>query len=208
MMGEGRVFTVSEDDIRIEPFEIPTHYARICGIDFGIDHPAAAVWVAWDRDADTFYVHDCYRKAGETAVYHADAINKRVKVPVAWPHDGLNREKAGGQQLYQSYRDHGVNMLSMSARYDPKKGGGQPQEPIIGEILEYMKTGRWRVFSNLSPWFEEFRSYHRKDGRLVAVRDDILKATFYAVMMKRYAMPLTAPRVRHVNTRPVISARI
>ncbi len=208
MMGEGRVFTVSEDDIKCDPFEIPPHYARICGIDFGIDHPAAAAWIAWDRDADTFYVHDCYRKAGETAVYHADAINKRTKVPVAWPHDGLNREKSGGQQLYKSYQDHGVNMLGMSARYDPKKGGGQPQEPVIAEVLEYMKTGRWRVFSSLSPWFEEFRSYHRKDGRLVAARDDVLKATFYGIMMKRYAMPLTPPRTRRMNTVPILSARL
>jgi phage terminase large subunit-like protein len=209
MMGEGRVFTVSEEDIKCEPFEIPAHYARICGIDFGIDHPAAAAWLAWDRDADVFYVHDCYRKAEETAVYHAEAINRRGRmIPVAWPHDGLNREKGGGVQLHEAYREHGVNMLGSSARYDAKKGGGQPQEPIIAEILEYMKTGRWRVFANLSPWFEEFRSYHRKDGRLVKVRDDIMKATFYGVMMKRYAVPMSIPRERRLNVRPVISARI
>ena len=39
MMGEGAIFPVSEDDIKCEPFEIPDHYARICGIDFGVDHP-------------------------------------------------------------------------------------------------------------------------------------------------------------------------
>jgi hypothetical protein len=51
-----------------------------------------------------------------------------------------------------------------------------------------MSTGRLKVFSNLSLWFEEKRSYHRKDGKIVDKRDDILKATFYAVMMKRYAV--------------------
>lgn len=190
MMGEGKVFTVAESEIKCDPFEFPPHFVHICGIDFGIDHPAAAAWMAWDRDRDIIYVYDCYRRKDETAVYHASAIKTRGDwIPVAWPHDGMNREKSGGVTLADQYRDHGVNMLSMSARYDKDVGGGQPQEPIILDILERMKTGRFKVFSNLNLWFEEFRSYHRKDGRLVSVRDDILKATFYACMMRRYATP-------------------
>src|SRR6185295_7123320 len=113
-----------------------------------------------------------------------------------WPHDGMNREKTGGRILADAYREHRVNMLAKSARY-PKvpgtdeKGGPQPVEPIVDEILERMCTGRFKVCRHLSDWFEEKRSYHRKDGLIVARRDDILKATFYAVMMKRYAVPLT-----------------
>ena len=36
-------------------------------------------------------------------------------------------------------------------------------------------------------WFEEFRLYHRKDGRVVKERDDLMSATRYAVMMLRHA---------------------
>jgi hypothetical protein len=50
MMGEGAVFPVDDDDIMIDPFRIPDHWARIKGCDFGIDHPAAGVEIAWDRD--------------------------------------------------------------------------------------------------------------------------------------------------------------
>lgn len=194
MMGEGAVFKVEESEISCAPFEIPKHFARICGIDFGIDHPAAAAWVAYDRGQDIIYVYDCYKKSGETAVYHAAAINARGRdIPVAWPHDGLNREKSGGKNLAQQYRSYGVNMLGKSAHYRPKAGekpklGAQDTEPVVYEVLERMKTGRFRVFSNLSDWFSEFRSYHRKDNRIVRVKDDIMSATFYAVMMKRYAM--------------------
>jgi phage terminase large subunit-like protein len=216
MMGEGAVFPVSDADIRTEPFKIPNHFARIKGCDFGIDHPAAGVECAWDRDQDIFYVIDCYRKAGETAPYHAAWFNKANKrIPVAWPHDGMNREKSGGKTLADSYRAHGVNMLSKSARY-PKvpgeqtdKGGPQPIEPIVDEMLERMSTGRLKVFSNLSEWFEEKRSYHRKDGKIVDRRDDLLKATMYALMMKRYAIaPDSFAAVAGVEHAPGATTRL
>jgi hypothetical protein len=36
-------------------------------------------------------------------------------------------------------------------------------------------------------WFDEFRLYHRKNGIIVKERDDIISATRYAVMMRRFA---------------------
>jgi hypothetical protein len=218
MMGEGAVFPVSDEIIRVQPFKIPDHFAQLKGCDFGIDHPAAGAHIAWDREhgIDCIYVIDCYRKANETAPYHAAWLNKGNKrIPVAWPHDGMNREKAGGKQLQASYRELGVNMLSKSARY-PKapgdasdKGGPQPVEPIVNEILDRMLTGRFKVFANLGEWFEEKRSYHRKDGLIVAKRDDILKATFYAVMMRRYAVAPDSMMVRsQAPSQPIASARI
>lgn len=216
MLGEGAVFPVADDDISVQSFEIPEHWARIKGCDFGIDHPAAGVDAAWDRDADIFYVVDCYKKANETAPYHAAWLKKGdPRVPVSWPHDGMNREKSGGRTLAQSYREHGANMLAKSARYpktpgDKEKAGPQPVEPIVDEMLERMMTGRFKVFAHLHEWFEEKRSYHRKDGRIVARRDDILKASMSALMMKRYAIAPTAFR-HHTSSapsRPIASVRI
>jgi phage terminase large subunit-like protein len=193
MVGEGRVWQVAQQDIMCDPFDVSKFpwYAIICGIDFGIavGHPAAAVWAAWNRDSDVIYFYDCYRAEGQTAVYHAHAIRTRGKwIPVAWPHDGMNREKTGGRTLAEAYRLHEVNMLGMSARYQSRVGGPQPIEPIVLDMYERMRTGRLKVFSHLTQWFEEFRSYHRKDGRIVARKDDLLKASMYAIMMKRYAL--------------------
>lgn len=188
MLGEGRVFGVSEKDIKCDPFEIPPYFARIGGLDFGIDHPAANAWIAWDRDRDIIYVYDCYRKKDLTPDVHVPLMNKRGQwIPISWPHDGMSRGKADGKPLYRQYRREGANMLSRSARYENDTGGGQPVEPIVVDLLERMRSGRFKVFSPLNEWFEEFRSYHRKDGKIVPVRDDILKATMYAVMMKRFA---------------------
>jgi hypothetical protein len=38
---------------------------------------------------------------------------------------------------------------------DVEKGGPQPVEPIVNEVLERMGTGRFKVFDNLSVLFEE-----------------------------------------------------
>jgi hypothetical protein len=43
------------------------------------------------------------------------------------------------------------------------------------------------VLNHLSDWFEEFRLYHRQDGRVVKQGDDLMAATRYALMMLRHA---------------------
>ena len=54
--GSGLIFPIDEANIIIEPFEIPRHFACIGGMDFGWDHPFAAVKLAWDRDKDIVYL--------------------------------------------------------------------------------------------------------------------------------------------------------
>lgn len=214
MLGEGRVFTVREDDIKIktrDQYPFPSHFVHIAGCDFGIDHPAAGAWIAWDRDQDIIYLYACYKKKGETPVYHAAEFSKKNNwIPIAWPHDGHQRDKGSGKELYRQYMESGANMLPKSARYakypgeQTERGGSQPQEPIVMEVLERMKTGRFKVYEQCSEFWDEFRSYHRKDGKLVSKMDDVLKACFYAVMMKRFAIPRVVPRVRHA-TRPILA---
>lgn len=189
MVGSGRVYPFSEDQISCEPFPIPGYFRRIAGIDFGIDHPTAIAWVAHDPDTDSIYVYDAHRQSGETPLYHSEALFRRGDwMPVAWPHDGDVRDKGSGQALKDRYMEHGVAMLPFSARYIDERGGGQSSEPIIQETIERMKTGRFKVFRHLRDWFEEFRMYHRKDGKINPINDDLLKATDYAMMMLRFAL--------------------
>jgi hypothetical protein len=66
-------------------------------------------------------------------------------------------------------------------------------EAGVLEMLDRMKTGRLKVFSHLADWFEEFRLYHRKDGLIVKKNDDLLSATRYAMMMRRFATTSVPP---------------
>lgn len=213
MLGSGRVWTCTEKEIACDPFEIPAHYARIAGIDFGIDHYFGYAQIAWDRDKDIIYLTDAFKMKGREAVWHAEAINRRATwIPIAWPHDGVNKEKGSGKQLWTIYSDHGVNMLPRSAHYPANPGekpklGSQPVEPIVLEFLERMKSQRFKVFRHCADFFDEFRSYHRKDGKINPVNDDVTKALFYAAMMKRYGVAHTIRR-RQVPTVPTMSVSV
>lgn len=188
MLGEGAIYPIADEKISCEPFGIPSHLKQLIGIDFGhTQHPTAAVKGAYDPDTDVIYVCGTYKRSGTTLTpaLHAHAIKKwGYWIPVAWPHDGLQKDRGGsGKNLMEIYKACGLNMLHLSARYDIEKGGPQAREPIIQECFERMMTGRLKVFRHLNEWFEEKRMYHRKDGKVVDVNDDLLSATHYMVMM-------------------------
>lgn len=198
MLGSGRIFPVAEEVIRESPLAtIPKHWKQLIGSDFGWDHPTAFVHVALDPDADCVHVMKAYRRAREIPLVHAAAIKPWGEwIPVAWPRDALQHDKGGScEQLSQQYRDHGLRMLSEPASFGDKRGFGV--EAGIAEMLERMRTGRFKVDANLADWWEEFRMYHRKDGQVVKEREDLICATRYAVMMLRYALPAEfAPKPR------------
>ncbi|MEY9100496.1 phage terminase large subunit-like protein [Sinorhizobium fredii] len=184
-LGSGRIFPISEESIRVDPFEIPKHWVQIGGLDFGWDHPFAATGCAWDRDADVFYVTKVYREREATPIIHAAALKPwGAWLPWSWPHDGLQHDKGSGEQLAQQYKAQGLSMLPERATFDDGTNG---VEAGLSDMLQRMQTGRFKVFSTCGPWFEEFRLYHRKDGKIVKERDDVISASRYALMMKRFA---------------------
>jgi len=185
-LGSGRIFPIAEDRISFDAKPLPKFWRRIVGLDFGWDHPTAAVWMAWDADADVVWVYDCYRQRETLPVIHAAAIRGRgADIPVAWPHDGLDHEKGSGEQLAELYRKQNVRMLPERSKFSDDRGSYV--EPGLIEMLERMQTGRLRVAKHLNEWWEEFRLYHRKDGRVVKIMDDLMSATRYAIMMLRFA---------------------
>ena len=184
VFGSGLVFPVAEDDIICDDFDIPRHYPCIAAIDFGFDHPTAISWVAMDPDDDIIYVYDEYRRSKETPLTHAAVINARTpSLPVAFPHDGLQHDKGSGVQLAQQYRDLGVYMLPEHFSNPPAEGmlkGNNSVEAGISEMLQRFETGRLKVFKSCVETMEEMRLYHRKNGKVVPIKDDLLSAMRYA----------------------------
>lgn len=193
LMGSGLVYQVPESEIVCDPIEIPAYWPRIAAVDFGVGHDFAVAWVAWDRDRDVVYVYDCYSKPGQLLSENVSQLNRRGKwIPVIWPHDGLNREPKSGKPYADLYRDEGANMWHEKFSNPQTPGeeegsGGNSVEFGIAEILSRMQTGRFKVFKNLSPWLEEFRMYHREDGKIVKRFDDLMDATRYAALSIRNA---------------------
>lgn len=198
-LGSGRIFPVKEEDIICEPFSIPGHWVQIGALDFGWDHPFGAVHLAWDRDNDVIYVTNEYRKRESTPIVHASALRGWGDwLPFAWPHDGLQHDKGSGEQLKEQYVKEKLEMLPERATFDD---GTYGVEAGVSEMLTRMETGRWKVFKTCQEWLEEFRLYHRKDGVIVKLRDDLISASRYGLMMKRFAKtkPRPEPKFKHRN---------
>lgn len=200
VFGSGLIFPVSEEDITCEDFEIPKHYLVLAGIDFGYDHPTALSWVALDPDNDIIYVYDEYRRSKETPITHAAALNSRSRgIPVAFPHDGLQHDKGSGIQLAQQYRDLGVYMLPEHFSNPPAEGkinGNNSVEAGISEMLQRFETGRLQIFESCQETLEELRLYHRKNGKVVAIKDDLISSMRYATLsVERFGEKMTSNTV-------------
>lgn len=197
-LGSGRVFPVAESAITVAPFEIPPHWPRIAGMDFGWDHPTAVAWLAWDRDADALTLYAEHRLKEAVPAVHADAIRARgAWIPMAWPHDGMIHDKGSGVPLMEQYRAKGVSLLPQHASFvRSAKKGPEKTHPEAGchEMLTMMMEGRFRVFRSCTMWLEEFRIYHRLDGKIVAKRDDLICASRYATTMRQYARVELPPK--------------
>lgn len=195
VLGSGRIFPIDEAELKVEAFEIPDIWARIGGMDFGWDHPFAAVDLAHDRDEDVVYVTKAHRVRAQTPIIHSAALRPwGDALPWSWPRDGRRQTLEGaGVALAKQYEGQGLNMLPLHAQFED---GSVSVEAGLMDMLDRMKTGRWKVFSHLEDWFSEFRVYHRKDGIVVKERDDLMSASRYGAMMLRFAEVLKKPPKR------------
>ena len=185
-LGSGRIFPVAESELEWTAAALPPHVVYLGGIDFGWDHPTAAVKCAWDKDSDVFSVITAYKRSEQTPLIHAGALRPWGDwLPWAWPHDGLQHDKGSGKKLADQYSDHGLEMMPSKATFPDGSNG---VEAGIFEMLDAMKTGRFKVAAHLHDWWDEFRLYHRENGKVVKEFDDLMCATRYAWMMRRHAV--------------------
>lgn len=189
MLGSGRIFQIMEETVSEPAIEHPPpHWYKLWAVDFGIDHPFAAVLLLWDKDFDIVHVHHAIRVKDQMPMQHAFQMKQIAPlVPVSWPQDGHQRQQGDGKMaksLSSSYKTHGLLMRGTHAQWPE---GGNSTEKGILTMQERMQTGKLKVASHLSEWWEEYRMYHRKDGLIVKVNDDLMSATRVGIMDLRFA---------------------
>ncbi|HZR03674.1 MAG TPA: terminase family protein, partial [Burkholderiales bacterium] len=85
ILGSGAVYGFDEALIREDPIpldRIPPQWAKLWGIDIGIDHPFAAVLMAHDRDVDCIHILHAFRMVGAIPLMHSAAMkNVAAAVP-------------------------------------------------------------------------------------------------------------------------------
>lgn len=187
MLGHGRIYDLAEEFVTCDAFPIPKHWKVINGLDLGWSHPQAHVQLAVNPDTDDVYVIRAWKNKETSASEAWGAVKSWTQdVPVAWPQDAYQTEKGSAKQQKAYYSEAGFNMLFKHAHWPD---GGNGVEAGIFEILDLMRKGKFKVFAGLRPWFDEFLQYHRDErGKVYKMHDDLLDATRYAYMMRRFAV--------------------
>lgn len=171
-LGSGAIYPVQEADILCEPFVIPQQYFQCYGFDVGWNF-TAALWMAYDQDADIMYwTHEYKRSQAEPSV-HADSVKARgLWIPGVIDPASRGRSQKDGEQLLQSYNDLGLKLsIANNAR-----------ETGIFNVYQRMTTGRLKIFRSCVQTIAEWRLYRRDEkGNVVKENDHLMDCGRYAV---------------------------
>ncbi len=182
MLGSGAIFPISESDMTIEPFSLPLHWPRAYALDVGWKK-TAAVWGAYDKKADTWYLYSEYYRGYAEPSIHADAIRARG----SWIR-GVIDSAAGassqrdGKSLLAEYTKYGLDLIPAVKHV----------EAGLLECYQRLSSGRLKIFSHLQNTLAELRLYRRTlDGRIDPKQDDhLMDAMRYLIMTGEDALEL------------------
>jgi phage terminase large subunit-like protein len=181
-LGKGAIYPFPEDQVAIDPFEIPSFWPRAYGLDVGWER-TACIWGAMDPSTTTVVLYDEYYERGgphNAPRNHSAAIRSRGSwIP------GVVDPASAYHQL-QPFDSLGLDLSHADNNV----------EAGILAVFELLATGRLRVFKSLSNWFGEFRKYQRVEtypNKPLKRDDHAMDATRYLIVSGRARM-ITEPR--------------
>lgn len=174
-IGSGMVYPIAEEELRVDPFEIPEHWPRAFALDPGYRSKTAGLWAAWDQDSDILYFYSEHYKGLETAATHVDAFRRRGNwIPCIIDPAGANIED--GKRVRQVYRE----LFDAINKDWPMHDAEKSISAGLMEVWSRMTSGRLKIFGTLPNWFGEFRVYQRgEDGKILPTPDHLMDCTRY-----------------------------
>ena len=158
-VAEGAAFTEFDRNIHIiDPYEIPIHWERLKGIDYGYASESACVWGAIDRDDNTLIIYrELYRKgllATDLAHLIAEMeLNDPMSVPGVLDTACWNRTGQTGPTVGETLVKAGHKLR----RADKNRVAGKIQ---IHEYLKVQQSGRpkLQIFNTCPNLIRELQS--------------------------------------------------
>lgn len=171
-LGAGAIYPVQPSEILVDPFPVPDYWPRAYALDVGWNR-TAAVWGAWDREIDCWYLYtEHYRGQAEPSI-HATAIKARGDwIPGCIDPAARGRTQDDGNQLAVQYRELGLQLVEAD----------NALEAGIYDVWQRLSTGRLRIFRTLMNWQAEYRLYRRDEkGKVVKEFDHLMDCTRYLI---------------------------
>lgn len=171
--GAGAIYQTSFDDMVEAPIVLPAHWPRCFAMDVGWKRNGA-VFLAWDRDADTIHVYDEVYLGNVEPSINAAAIKARGEwMPGVIDPAARGRSQRDGSRLIEIYRELGLDILPAN----------NAVEAGIYAVWERISTSRLKVFSHCKNFAAEYRLYRRDlKGNIVKQNDHLMDALRYGIM--------------------------
>jgi len=171
-LGSGAIYPVPETEYLIDDFELPKHWPKGYALDVGWNR-TAALWGAWNREADIVYLYSEHYQGQAEPSIHADAIKARGNwIPGVIDPAARGRSQHDGSQLITKYNDLGL--LLEFAQNGVESG--------IYEVWQRLSTGRIKMFKSLGNLRKEMSLYRRDEkGRIVKENDHLCDDLRYLV---------------------------
>lgn len=164
-LGAGAIYPIAEDNIKVDPFPLPSHWPRCYSLDVGWNW-TAALWCAFDTDNGLKYLYGEYLAGEELPAVHAAAIKARGDwIPGLVDPAANNRASRDGERLMEDYIHAGLHLT---------KADNSVNSGLI-KTWQDLSLGRTKVFSTLQNFFSEYRLYRRDEhGKIVKKKDHLM----------------------------------
>jgi len=166
----------SDDENTCAPFEMPIHWPRYVGIDFGAVN-TALVWLAHDPRTDIYYLYNESLTGGKTTEQHAEEAISHTRAGMSVSYYGGARSET---QQRMDWGAAGVTIFEPPV-WDVEAG--------IDRVIAVIKSRRLKVFRNLTGVLDEIGRYSREvddSGNPTEKIKD--KETFHRLDGLRYAV--------------------
>ncbi|WP_440682122.1 terminase large subunit domain-containing protein [Cysteiniphilum halobium] len=175
-LGSGLVYPICETGITVAPFDIPKHWARVYGLDFGWTNPTAALFAAIDRDSDVVYLIGEYYVSERTPQQHAHNLIQMNAANMVGVYDpaGEQASQRDGGDLATLYRQSGLKYLI--------KANNAKEEGVMA-VLQRFQSSKLKIFNTLTHTLKELRMYNRDEqGKIKKGNDHLMDCLRYLIM--------------------------
>jgi hypothetical protein len=184
VFGQGKVFTMKEADLFVEPFEIPKHFARVYGLD--PSSSSGGTWgfvlLAHDRDKDIVYAVADYKLSNATPTEHASNISRMIP---DWC-IGMVDPAGAGENMHSKEKTFDFLTERSGLQLVKANKANHAKEAMIDEIIS-RSSDRFRFSGSIKeevpPSGDGWRQYARMKQSPPQKNDHCIDALFYALML-------------------------
>lgn len=187
---EGLVYPRYEEHI-VDDFDIPEHWQRRVGGDFGLNNPTAFGVLATNPEDGTTYLYWEHEEAQKPVSHHAEILKKHINVLSynvirTMVGDAAGQQKTAGDlnSVFDHYAEYGIYWSPSTKKL----------EDSIMKMYTYFDLGKFKIFRSCVSFISEISQYRYPERSLdkalknedmmekpIAVNDHLLDAVRYVV---------------------------